>query len=154
MSLFKQFRHLTDPVTTFERLFRAALESLLPDLAACPWYVRESEVVNLFVFQHLIPQLQNEKLDISQLGVEVPIQRMKTDGKPEFGRRGDIVVWLHAKASRWRTCKPLALVEWKNISLPGQEPGGNRTRTSGRHCQFGTRCYAGFCGVRRHDRPA
>jgi hypothetical protein len=34
MNAFQQFRDLpADPTGTFERLFRAALESLLPDLA-------------------------------------------------------------------------------------------------------------------------
>ncbi|MBZ5689830.1 MAG: hypothetical protein LAP86_32950 [Acidobacteriia bacterium] len=55
MNAFQQFRDLpADPTVTFERLFRAALESLLPDLAEAPWYVREREVVNLFVFRHLL----------------------------------------------------------------------------------------------------
>jgi hypothetical protein len=45
---YRQFRDLSDPIATFKGLFRAALESLLPDLADAPWYVRERDVVNLF----------------------------------------------------------------------------------------------------------
>jgi hypothetical protein len=32
------------------------------------------------------------------------------------GKYADIVVWPHSKATRWRTCRPLAHIEWKNIS--------------------------------------
>jgi hypothetical protein len=49
MNTSRQFRDLSDLTATFEG-FRAALESLLPDLADAPWYVRERDVVNLFVF--------------------------------------------------------------------------------------------------------
>jgi hypothetical protein len=43
MTTFRQFRDLPeeDRVSTFERLFRVALESFLPDLASAPWHVRE-----------------------------------------------------------------------------------------------------------------
>lgn len=130
-----------DPIGTFERLFRAALESLLPDLAASPWYVREREVVNLFIFRHLLPRFQMEKLDISQIGIEVPVLKRsnancdqteevrisESDSEPSVGKSGkapreavgkyaDIVVWPHSRATRWRTCRPLAHIEWKNIS--------------------------------------
>lgn len=117
----RQFRDLPDPIATFERLFRAALESLLPDLADAPWYVRERDVVNLFVFRHLVPQFQAKKLDVSQMGIEVPFQVLPEnapDAKPEVN--ADIVVWLHNKATAWRTCKPLARIEWKNVSCREQ----------------------------------
>jgi len=55
---------LADAITIFDRLFRAALQSFLPDLADAPWYVREREVVNLFVFRHLVPRFIEEELDI------------------------------------------------------------------------------------------
>jgi len=126
MNTFQQFRDLPDPISTFEKLFRAALESLLPDLAAAPWYVREREVVNLFVFQHLIPQFQDHDLDIRQLCIEVPVLKLRKStnkelDKPEIsqpgsggiiskplkeprqtlGKYGDIVVWPHNKATIW-----------------------------------------------------
>jgi hypothetical protein len=76
MSTFAQLRDRgEDPIAIFEQLFRAALKSLLSDLAKAPWYVREREVVNLFVFGHLIPQFEEKNLDISQLGIEVPVQK-------------------------------------------------------------------------------
>jgi len=142
MSTFEQLRDCgEDPIATFEHLFFAALAKLLPDLAEAPWYVREREVVNLFVFEHLIPQFEKKNLDIGQLGIEVPVLKLpkaKLD-KPEeveisqiasgppilksakrpketVGKYADIVVWPHNKATRWRTCRPLAHIEWKNIS--------------------------------------
>jgi len=116
MDTRRQFRDLADPTTTFEGLFRAALESLLPDLADAPWYVRERDVVNLFVFGHLVPQFQNAKLDIGQIGIEVPVQVLPETPNEKPGVYADIVVWQHNKATAWRTCKPLARIEWKNIS--------------------------------------
>ncbi len=118
----QQFRDLPDPIATFERLFRAALKSLLRDLADAPWYVREREVVNLFVFGHLIPQFQDEKLDIGQVGIEVPVQKFPESSKAKLGKYADIVVWLHNKATVWLTCKPLVHIEWKNISCREKNP--------------------------------
>ena len=116
MDTSRQFRDLSDPTATFEGLFRAALESLLPDLADAPWYVRERDVVNLFVFRHLVLQFQDAKLDIGQIGIEVPVQVLPESPKEKSGVYADIVVWPHNKATAWRTCKPFARIEWKNIS--------------------------------------
>jgi hypothetical protein len=115
MSTFRQFRDLPDPTRKFDELFRAALQTLLPDLADAPWYVREREVVNLFV-RHLIPQFQNAGLDISQIGIEIPVRKYPKTAKEKHGKYADIVVWSHNKATRWRNCRPLIHIEWKNIS--------------------------------------
>jgi hypothetical protein len=150
MTASQQFCDLPNPTSTFERLFRAALDSLLPDLADSPWYVREREVVNLFVFRHLIPQFQTENLDIGQLGIEVPVLKLPTITKAnsskseeleigqldmgvpvlktpkplkeKLGKNADIVVWPHTRATVWRTCKPLVHIEWKNISCREDNP--------------------------------
>jgi hypothetical protein len=118
MTTLKQFRDLPNPTVIFERLFRAALESLLPDLATAPWYVREREVVNLFMFGHLVPQfqLQTENLDIGQIGIEVPVKVFPQNDDERPSVYADIAVWPHSKAGVWRTCKPFARIEWKNIS--------------------------------------
>jgi len=122
MSTFQQFRDIPDPVGTFDGLFRAALGTLLPDLADAPWYVREREVVNLFVFGHLIPQFQTENLDIGQLGIEVPVMKSRKTANEKLGKYADIVVWPHNKATRWLTCRPLVHIEWKNISCREKNP--------------------------------
>lgn len=122
MSIPQQFRDLPDPVHKFDALLRVALASLLPDLAAAPWYVREREVVNLFVFRHLIPQFQTENLDIGQLGIEVPVLKIRESPKAKLGKSADILVWSHSKATIWQRCKPLVHVEWKNISCRENNP--------------------------------
>jgi hypothetical protein len=88
MDTFRQFRDLSDPTATFERLFRAALESLLPDLAEAPWYVRERDVVNLFVFRHLVLTFLAANLDISQIAIEVPVQVLPETPKEKPGVYG------------------------------------------------------------------
>jgi hypothetical protein len=115
MTTFHQFRDLSDPTAAFGELFRAALESL-PDLADAPWYVRERDVVNLFVFRHLVPTFQAANLDIGQIAIEVPVQVLPQSPEEKHGVYADIVVWPHNKATVWRKCKPLARIEWKNIS--------------------------------------
>jgi hypothetical protein len=124
MNSFKEFRDLPDPIGTFERLFIAALKSLLPDLADAPWHVREREVVNLFVFGHLIPQFQTENLNISQTSIEVAVLNIPDpeNENPKLSVSADIVVWPHKKATLWQTCRPLARVEWKNISCREKAP--------------------------------
>jgi hypothetical protein len=122
MSTFQQFRDIPDPIGTFDGLFRAVLGTLLPDLADAPCYVREREVVNLFVFGHLIPQFQTEKLDIRQVGIEVPLLKSRKTAKEKLGKSADIVVWLHNKATSWRRCRPLVHIEWKNISCREKNP--------------------------------
>lgn len=147
MSTFAQLRDRgEDPIAIFERLFRAALKSFLPDLAKAPWFVREREVVNLFVFGHLIPQFQKKNLDIRQLGIEVPVQKLPKSIEAEIdkpgelplngasvpecpkparqalGKYADIVVWPHNKATLWQTCKPLVHIEWKHISCRTPNP--------------------------------
>ncbi len=127
MSPVRQFSELSEPIGTFERLFCAALAELLPDLTESPWYVREREVVNRFVFRWLIPKFQSENLDISQIGIEIPVQVSPQSRKEKPSVSGDIVVWLHSKAGVWLTCKPLARIEWKNISCR-EKSGSNLNR--------------------------
>src|ERR1039457_7034766 len=103
MDMCRQFRDLSDPTGTFEGLFRTALESLLPDLADAPWYVRERDVVNLFVFRHLVPQFQDAKLDIGQIGIEVPVQVLPESPKEKSAVNADIVVRPHTRAP---PCRP------------------------------------------------
>jgi hypothetical protein len=105
-----------DQASKFAKVFKAGLESLLPDLAEAPWYIREREVVNRFVFRHLVPKFPDADLDVSQLGIEVPVQVFPESNKAKPSVYADIVVWRHGSAGVWLRCKPLARVEWKNIS--------------------------------------
>ena len=70
----------------------------------------------------IIPQFQTENLNISQISIEVPVQVSPERDKGKPGVYADIVVWRHNKAGVWRTCKPLARIEWKNISCREKSP--------------------------------
>jgi hypothetical protein len=113
LTALRQFRDEPSSIEAFEKLFRPALVSLVPDLADAPWYIREREVVNLFVFKHLVREFQDAGFDIGQINIEVPVGNV-------IGKRAsvyaDIIVSLHGKATFWRTCRPLARIEWKNIN--------------------------------------
>lgn len=125
---FEQLRREgQDPVAVFEEVFRAALESAVHDLASTPYYVRERSVVNLFVFGHLVPKFQEKALDIRQICIEEGMQKHRDSEKAKHGRYADVLVWPHQMATLWRTCKPLAVIEWKNISCrekDGENPSG------------------------------
>jgi hypothetical protein len=127
---FEQLRQeAQDPDAVFEEVFRAVLKSLVSDLASMPYYVRERSVVNLFVFGHLVPKFQEKGLDIRQICIEEGMQKHQDSEKARHGRYADIVVWPHQMATLWRSCKPLAVIEWKNISCrekDGENPSGLR----------------------------
>jgi hypothetical protein len=100
----------------FRELFHNALSTLLPDLADAPWFVREREIVNLFVFRHLLPEFQNQGLRIDQIGIEFPLPKIPESPKERPGSAADILVWPHERATLWHRCRPLARIEWKNMS--------------------------------------
>lgn len=112
----KQFCELTDPIYTFERIFRNALSSLVTDLSDAPWFLREREVINRIAFGHLVPKFQDENLDITQIAIEVPVLKSPSHEREKRASNGDLVIWPHGKATVWNRCKPLARIEWKNIN--------------------------------------
>lgn len=120
----KQFSEMStqDAVETFEQIFKGALESLASDLARMPWYIRERQVVNLFVFHHLVPQFQRKDvdLDLGQIGIEIPIWVNPKTEKNKLGIYGDLVIWPHNYATNWYGCKPLAWVEWAHCGCREQ----------------------------------
>jgi hypothetical protein len=122
----KQFSEIADPIGIFERLFENALRALVPDLADAPWFLREREVINRLVFGHLVPLFQDEGLDIAQISIEVALLKGKKAPGEKLTSGGDLVVWPHSKATIWRRCKPLARIEWKNISCREKRPQGLR----------------------------
>jgi len=112
----KQFRDCSNAVHEFESMFRAGLQSLVKDLSDAPWFIRERDVVNRFVFRHLVPLFQENGWDINQIGIEIPVRVSPLSDKHRPGVYGDIVVWPHERATSWRRCKPLARIEWKHAS--------------------------------------
>ena len=127
-SEIKQFCELPDRIPIFGSCFRSALTTLVQDLAQMPCYVRERQVVNLFVLHHLIPAFQSHDpaLETRQIAIEVPVWiNPKPEGKrPVCGVYADIVVWPHTNATNWHTCRPLDRIEWKNISCIEDDPAG------------------------------
>jgi len=117
-----QFRDLANPTEIFQRSFRAALDSLATDLADAPWFIREREVVNLFVFRHLVPRFLEEGLDIGQIGIEFPLPKIPEAEGEKPGSGADLVIWPHRKATLWKRCTPLARIEWKNICCREKHP--------------------------------
>jgi len=114
-----------------DKVLRSTLAALFADLERCNWYVREHEVVNRFVFVHLIPAFQSNNLDLALLGIESPVMQMRQHPKSKLGARKDVVIWREAgdtflkgcdlsdgldESLREQACKPLAVMEWKNIS--------------------------------------
>ena len=49
------FDELPDAVTVFDQMMHDSLPAFFEELAAHDCYVREHEIVSLFVFGHLIP---------------------------------------------------------------------------------------------------
>jgi hypothetical protein len=78
---YLQFCQLPDPVAVFEPVFVAALKDLVSDLAEAPRFVREHDVVNLFVFRYLITSFLAHGLDTAQIGTEVPLLKLP-EGRP------------------------------------------------------------------------
>src|SRR5215469_16339333 len=114
----KQFCEMSteDAVSAFEQIFKSALESLFPDLAKMPWYIRERQVVNLYVFNHLIPLFQRDLLDLGQIGIEVPVWVRPETAENKPATSGDLVIWSHNHATNWYGCKPLAWIEWAHCN--------------------------------------
>jgi hypothetical protein len=111
-----QFEDLADPIAKFDSMMRESLPSMYEELLAADYYVREHEVVNLFVFGHLVPLFLRDNLDLRQIGIEYPVKKLKTGARSKPGARKDLVIWPRSGATLWNGHHPLAIVEWKHIS--------------------------------------
>lgn len=119
------------------------MEGLFKELCCCEWYIREHEAVNLFVFGHLVHLFeQYPQLDITQIGIEVPVLQVDPrQEKKKYGARKDVVIWSKGKMTPFKgvdvstlsRClidlrapgqKPFAVMEWKHISRFTECPEG------------------------------
>lgn len=97
----------------------AALRSFSPDALRCNYFGREHEVVNLYVFGHLVPQFQSRGIPLETLGMEISI----TSTSLLKGRRKDLVVWPEPRCSRFKGDRPIAVMEWKFIPAKCRDRG-------------------------------
>lgn len=139
-----ELRDKADAAEFLDQIINQALESLYIDLCNCDWYVREHEIVNLFVFNHLVPVFQQKHLDLSQIGIEFPVLKVRSSPKEKMGARKDVVIWPTAKTTLWKDChvtsittwedvvrtgrRPFAIMEWKNLSKFMTDPLGARRK--------------------------
>jgi hypothetical protein len=124
-----------------DEILRKSFQGLFEDLCCCEWYVREHEVVNLFVFGHLVPLFQHHQLDLTSIGIEVQV--LQVDSSPlkkrRYGARKDVVIWSQPKMTPFKGVdltgmksdlielrgpgqKPFAVMEWKHISRFTKRP--------------------------------
>jgi hypothetical protein len=133
-------RELTPDVV--DRILKNTLPELVRELSASAWYVSEHAVINLFVFGHLVPALQKlpeflvNGWDLTLIGMEASVPQAKKEKPARPSTRKDLVFWRQPRSTRWRgcdlsqcgnadyirehSCRPLAVVEWKNIKLGEQ----------------------------------
>lgn len=116
------FEDFPDPVSELDRMMTDSLRTLYEELVVSECYVREHEVVNLFVFGHLVPLFQRHNLDLRQIGIEYPVSKIVERPKSKPGARKDLVIWPKVGATRWNNHKPIAVVEWKHISRITPQP--------------------------------
>jgi len=121
-----------------DSILQETLPKLLSELKSSLWYVSEHAVVNLFVFGYLVPAFQKLPAfqeygwDLTLMGMEASVLQIEKATPCKLGTRKDIVFWRQPRSTRWKGydllpafdkdyvrehgCKPLAVVEWKNIS--------------------------------------
>jgi hypothetical protein len=116
------FADLTDPIAIFDGFMRTSLPALYGELLSSDCYVREHEVVNLFVFGHLVPLFQAHDLDLRQIGIEYPVTKLQSSAVSKPRARKDLVIWPKVGATLWNGFAPLAIVEWKHISMRTDRP--------------------------------
>jgi hypothetical protein len=113
-------------------ILRETLSELLDELRSNTHHVSEHAVLNLFVFGYLVPAFQKYGWDLTLTGIEVSVLQVEKETPTRLGTRKDLVFWKQPRSTRWKGCnislpideayvrehgcKPLAVVEWKNIS--------------------------------------
>lgn len=125
-------------VTQLDGFLQEGLSGLFEDLCRCNWYIREHEIVNLFVFSQLVPLFRKHDLDLTTIGIEFPTMQVRVSPRSKLRARKDLVIWPEARTTLWKGCdpsrvteweelhtlgrKPLAIIEWKNISRITKHP--------------------------------
>ena len=122
----------TKLITSLDSLIKSALMSFVRDLHHYRRRRREHEIVNLFVFGHLIPKSRGSSVikHLTQIGIGAAVPQLER----LWGRRRksdvckDIVIWPEHGMTCWDTDGepkhfPLSVLEW--TSLNEHERGGS-----------------------------
>jgi hypothetical protein len=116
MTQGRALEEFPNPIETIECLLSEAFQGFFPDLEGKEHYLHEHEVVNLFVFGHLVPLFIKEGIDLTQIGIEFPISKHSHELGSKPRARKDLVIWSHPGATLWQGRQPLAVIEWKHSS--------------------------------------
>jgi hypothetical protein len=121
----------THPLPPICTLLDAALDSLLAFFCQNPWIGRERELVSLFAFGHLLPQVHPDSVmfDPRQIAIECGVlQTLFAPGNPRDKKPNkkyvckDVVIWPRPGMTCWSDSLeaihvPLAIVEWKRLGF-------------------------------------
>ena len=110
------FDQLPNAVEVFDEIMSQSLPPFFEELARHDGYVREHEIVNLFVFGHFVHQFQHRGLDLRQIGIDYPVKQIQQSSGDAPRTLRHLVVWPRVGATLWCGYQPVAVVEWKNIS--------------------------------------
>lgn len=121
-----------------DEIVRRSLSSFAADALNASWTGRrEREAVSLYVFGHLLQQVNASGFlrDPTQIGVEFPVPQIDSNtGTAISGRRGtkrqvckDVVIWPQPRMTCWDedgnpTVAPAAIIEWKFSSATVHAP--------------------------------
>jgi len=118
---------VADPHAPLDALIARSLADCAEDLRRSPWFGRENELVNLFVFGHLLrlASVNPSVLQPGQIGIEVAVPQLPDWGtRPKKDVRKDLVIWPAPRTTCWagpriHGAPPLAVMEWKTINSVG-----------------------------------
>src|SRR5436305_3416705 len=119
-----------------DSILQNTLPELVSELGSSSWYVSEHAVINLFIFGHLVPAFRKRGCDdLTFMGMEASVLQIEKSTPCRPSTRKDMVFWKKPRSTRWKGydlsdatkaldkfyvqehgCKPLAVVEWKNIN--------------------------------------
>lgn len=116
-------------MTGLDEIIRRSLVSFAEDMFEGSWTGRrEREAVSLYVFGHLLQQVNKDGVlhSATQIGIEFPVPQVDAEtSKGISGRAGakqqvckDVVIWPESRMTCWDeegrpTIAPLAILEWK-----------------------------------------
>ena len=118
-------------VTQIDSLIRSALESFVRDIRSDDLWRREHELVNLFVFGHLVPKSRGSGVisDLTQIGIGTAVPQLKRrwTRRKDSDVCKDVVIWPEPGMTCWDDNGkpeyfPLSVLEWKSLNRQDRGP--------------------------------